>query len=113
MSAAIDTPARRWKISAGKAPVWIAIGGGRGGLKLGSRKGARGGVWIAKAVSAKQRRETTLGRADDDFAGTGAPSFRAATAAALDWAGLERVRRMNGAGDQLHTAPHAPYPVFI
>jgi hypothetical protein len=76
-------------------------------LKLGYRKGARGGVWVAKAVGAKHRRETTLGRADDDNAGPGALSFRAATSAALDWAGLERARRLNGAGDQLHTVAYA------
>jgi integrase len=107
MSSAIDTPAKRRKIPAGKAPIWAAIGGARGGLKVGYRKGVRGGVWIAKAVGAKQRRETTLGRADDDNAGFGALSFRAATVAALDWAGLERARRINGAGDQLHTVASA------
>ena len=83
MSSAIDTPAKRRKLPAAKAPVWIAIGGARGGLKLGYRKGPRGGVWVAKAVGAKHRRETTLGRADDDNAGPGALSFRAATAAAM------------------------------
>jgi integrase len=107
MSSTIDTPAKRRKVPAGKAPVWTAVGGARGGLKLGYRKGARGGVWVAKAVGAKHRRETTLGRADDDSAGPGALSFRAATSAALDWAGLERARRLNGAGDQLHTVAFA------
>src|SRR5262245_32619691 len=90
MPSAIDTPAKRRKLPTVKAPVWSPIGGARGGLKLGYRKGARGGVWIAKTVGGQHRRETTLGRADDDNVRSGALSFRAATAAALDWAGLER-----------------------
>ena len=99
MPLAIDTPAKRRKIPVGKAPVWSAIGGERGGLKLGYRKGAKGGVWIAKSVGEKCRRETTLGRADDDNAKPGALTFKAAMAAALEWAGLERARRAIRTGD--------------
>ena len=86
----IDTPAMRRKIQSRKAPVWVAIGGNRAGLKLGYRKGARGGAWIAKSVAANRRRETTLGLADDDNAGPGALSFTAAIAAALEWGARER-----------------------
>jgi len=104
---ALDTPAKRRKVPAGKAPVWSAIGGQRGGLKLGYRKGAKGGVWVAKMVGAKCRREATLGPADDDNAKPGALTFKAATSAALEWAGLERVRRANAASDEIHTVASA------
>ena len=66
MQMRIDTPAMRRKIPVGRAPIWLAIGGKRDGLKLGYRKGARGGSWIAKVVGNNFRRETTLGHADDD-----------------------------------------------
>ena len=95
----IDTPAMRRKIQSRKAPVWVAIGGNRAGLKLGYRKGARGGVWIAKSVAANRRRETTLGLADDDNAGPGALSFTAAIAAALEWGARERACCRAARGD--------------
>ena len=95
----IDTPAMRRKIQSRKAPVWVAIGGNRAGLKLGYRKGARGGVWIAKSVAANRRRETTLGLADDDNTGPGALSFTAAIAAALEWGARERACCRAAGGD--------------
>ena len=42
------------------------VGDRRSGLKLGYRKGTRGGVWVGKLVESGARVETTLGRADDD-----------------------------------------------
>ena len=88
----IDTPAMRRKIPARKAPTWLAIGGRRGGLKLGYRKGPRGGAWIAKVVSGNLRRETTLGPADDDRVGPGVLTFKEAIAEALQWSARERAR---------------------
>ena len=71
----------------------MAIGGKRGGLKLGYRKGKKGGVWIAKAVGAQRRQEITLGSAaDDDDDKPGALTFKAAIAAALEWGTRQRAR---------------------
>ena len=70
----------------GKHPVWVSIGGARNGLKLGYRKGARSGVWVAKTVDHGTRREGRLGTADDDGSGADARSYTAAVAAAIQWA---------------------------
>lgn len=44
-----------------------------------------------KIVRGNRRRETSLGRADDDNAGPGALAYKAAIAAALEWGIRERV----------------------
>ena len=69
MQAKIDTVARRKKLPVTAQPVWATIGDGRSGLKLGYRKGARGGVWIGKLVSDGARVQTVLGAADDGSGG--------------------------------------------
>jgi integrase len=94
MQTKIDTVARRKKLPLGRHPVWTAIGDARSGLKLGYRKGTRGGVWAAKLVMDGARVETSLGPADD--AGTGL-SYAAAMQAALVWAAEERARLTEGA----------------
>jgi integrase len=103
----IDTPAMRRKISRRKAPVWSAIGEKRGGLKLGYRKGCKGGVWIAKAVGGRCRRETTLGPADDDNSKPGALTYKSAIAAALDWANCEQARRSSNSETAMPTVASA------
>lgn len=103
----IHTPAMRRKIPRRKAPIWSAIGGTRDGLKLGYRKGRRGGVWVVKAVGGKHRREATLGPADDDTAKPTALSYKAAIAAALDWAKCERARQLSGNQDVRPTVASA------
>jgi integrase len=91
MQAKIDTMARRKKLPVSSKPVWDTIGDARSGLKLGYRKGARGGVWVGKLVTDGARIETALGQADD---GSGAGLNHAdAIAAAIAWAGKERARR--------------------
>ncbi len=62
MQSKIDTIARRKKLPVASHPVWDAIGDAGRGLKLGYRKGARGGVWVGKLVMDGARVETTLGR---------------------------------------------------
>ena len=85
-----STPiARRKKLPVATHPVWTSIGDARSGLKLGYRKGARGGVWVGKLVTDGARVETTLGPADD--AGTGM-SYAEAAQAMISWAGKERQR---------------------
>lgn len=81
----IDTPAKRAKQLQRRNPYWYGISGGRGGVSLGYRKGARGGVWVAKVVLEGQRAEERLGPADDVGAADDALSFPAAVAAALAW----------------------------
>jgi predicted GIY-YIG superfamily endonuclease len=86
----IDTVARRKKLPVSTHPGWNTIGDARSGLKLGYRKGARGGVWVGKLVISGARIETTLGSADD---GADAGLTHAnATAAVIAWAGKERTR---------------------
>ncbi|MGO3928153.1 tyrosine-type recombinase/integrase [Rhodopseudomonas pseudopalustris] len=81
----IDTAAKRSKLYPRKNPYWHGVGGGRGGVSLGYRKGPRGGVWVVKVVIDGERAEERLGPADDDGAVDGALSYPAAVAAALDW----------------------------
>ncbi|MGB3045020.1 MAG: integrase [Xanthobacteraceae bacterium] len=82
----IDTVAKRAKLPARKNPYWAGISGGRGGVSLGYRKGAGGGVWVVKIVIDGQRTEERLGlAADEENASAGCLSFPAAVSAALDW----------------------------
>jgi hypothetical protein len=82
----IDTVAKRAKLPVRKNPYWQGISGGRGGVSLGYRKGAGGGVWIVKIVIDGQRTEERLGTAaDEEDAPAGTLSFPAAVSSALDW----------------------------
>lgn len=82
----IDTAAKRAKLPARKNPYWSGISGGRGGVSLGYRKGAGGGVWVAKIVIDGRRTEERLGlAADEENAPPGCMSFPTAVSAALDW----------------------------
>ena len=86
MSGETDTIAKRAKLPARKNPYWLGIGGGRGGLSLGYRKGSKGpGKWVAKIVLDRQRFEEKLGIADDDGAAAGALSYKSAVVAAITW----------------------------
>ena len=102
MQAKIDTVARRKKLSVSSKPVWTAIGDARSGLKLGYRKGARGGVWVGKLVMGGARIEATLGPANDGSK-TGM-SYAEATAAAIAWAGKEQARLTMKAGEENRAA---------
>ncbi|MFZ2160463.1 MAG: integrase [Bradyrhizobium sp.] len=82
----IDTVAKRAKLPARKNPYWHGVSGGRGGVSLGYRKGAAGGVWVVKIVIDGQRTEERLGAAaDEETPPAGSLSFPAAVSAALDW----------------------------
>lgn len=86
MTSEIDTVAKRAKLRPRKNPYWVSVGGGRGGVTLGYRKGAKPpGVWVAKIVLNQQRLEEKLGAADDQGSGLGALSYKAAVVAAIGW----------------------------
>jgi integrase len=104
MQAKIDTISRRKTLPVTAHPIWTSVGDARSGLKLGYRKGTRGGVWSAKLVSDGARVEATLAPADD---GATVPAKRGsaddgpakrhlnyaeAMQAALAWADGERAR---------------------
>ena len=99
MQAKIDTAARRRKLPVSPKPVWTSIGDQRSGLKLGYRKGTRGGVWVGKLVESGARVEATLGRADDDDLGAGL-SYVEAMQAAAAWAAKERVALIDNADEE-------------
>jgi len=61
-SAKLDTRSARAKLPAKKSGYWVAIARG---FALGYRRGAKGGVWLARLIDGKGRRETTPGPADD------------------------------------------------
>src|SRR6516165_792684 len=98
MQAKIDTIARRKKLPVATHPVWLSIGDARSGLKLGYGRGVRGGVWVGKLVMDGARKETPLGPADDG-SGKGL-SYADAAAAAIAWAGKERVRLAQSANEK-------------
>lgn len=86
MASEIDTVAKRAKLASRKNPYWISVGGGRGGVSLGYRKGAHPpGAWVAKIVLNRQRLEEKLGAADDEGSDLGALSYKSAVVAALGW----------------------------
>lgn len=80
----IDTRSGRAKLPVKKTVHWVAI---TRGFSLGYRKGAKGGVWLAKLVGDDARNETTLGPADDflDANGTSILDYAQAQEAARTW----------------------------
>ena len=83
-NAKLDTRSARTRLPARKSPYWHPI---TRGCALGYRKGAKGGVWLAKYVGEGFREETAIGPADDalDADGTTALSFAQAQEKARDW----------------------------
>lgn len=85
-NAKIDTRSARSKLPVDKTVHWVAIDRGRA---VGYRKGAKGGVWIAKLVlpDLGLRKETTLGSADDvlDANGETILTHSQAQAIAREW----------------------------
>jgi len=82
----ITTPSKRSKLPARRNPFWTKLAGQRGGVSLGYRRAEVGpGAWIAKVVVGGDRVEQKIGPADDDGAGLGSLTYRAAIAAALTW----------------------------
>jgi hypothetical protein len=85
MASAIDTAAKRARLSPRKNPYWQGVSGGRGGVSLGFRTAAKGpGCWIAKIVVDGRRLEERIGFAEGHET-PGAISFPSATTAALQW----------------------------
>jgi integrase len=82
----IDTVSKRRRLSPRKNPYWVSVGGRRGGVSLGYRKGQRNpGRWIAKIVINGQRFEEKIGTADDEGSPENAMAFRTAVEASLVW----------------------------
>jgi integrase len=101
----LSTPAKRAKLPVSKIPVWVSADNERrGGVKLGYRKGARGGSWLAKVVEHGHRTEDTLGPADDEGI-AGGMSYREASEAARAWGKVERGRIANGEATKAKTRP--------
>jgi integrase len=61
-NAKLDTRSARAKLPARKSGYWVPISRG---FALGYRRGPKGGVWLARLIDIKGRREVTLGSADD------------------------------------------------
>jgi integrase len=101
----LSTPAKRGRLPVSKSPVWVSADNERrGGVKLGYRKGARGGSWLAKLVERGRRAEATLGAADDDGAAS-TMSYREASEAARAWGKAERERIARGTATEAETRP--------
>ncbi|WP_096701267.1 site-specific integrase [Magnetospirillum sp. 15-1] len=83
-NAKIDTRSARSKLPTGKTIHWTTIAPG---CALGYRKGAKGGMWIAKFVKEGFRREVSLGPADDvmDADGLTALDYVHAQTKAREW----------------------------
>src|SRR5262249_53979879 len=60
----LDSRSARAKLVARKAPYWVKLSKG---CALGYRKSSVGGVWIAKLVRGRFRKEALVGSADDAF----------------------------------------------
>ena len=58
----LDSRSARSRLPVSKTVHWVAIDRGKA---VGYRKGAKGGVWIAKLVRSDGRKEIALGGADD------------------------------------------------
>lgn len=89
--APITTRAARDRLAQRHKPYWRAI---EGGVGIGYRKGARGGVWLARIFdpAAGEYVQHALGRADDVATADGATvlDYRQALAAAQAWTGRQR-----------------------
>ena len=83
-NAKIDTRSSRAKLPMTKTVYWTSI---TPGCALGYRKGAKGGVWVAKYVGNGLRREKAVGPTDDvmDADGIAALSFAQAQEIAREW----------------------------
>ncbi|MFO1129148.1 MAG: site-specific integrase [Rhodospirillales bacterium] len=84
--AKLDSRTARASLTARHAPYWTVLDRN---TALGYRKGARGGMWIARFRDdvTGERQQVTLGPADDHVEAEGGPnlSYRQARAKALSW----------------------------
>src|SRR5262249_7099228 len=76
-NAKLDTRSARAKLPAKKSGYWVAIARG---FALGYRKGAKGGVWLARLIDSRGRRELAL-----DADGERILDYAQAQAAARNW----------------------------
>jgi integrase len=91
-NAKLDTRSARAKLPAKKSGYWVPIARG---FALGYRKGSKGGVWLARLIDSKGRREGALGPTDDalDADGERILDYAQAQAKARDW-----LARLDGEG---------------
>lgn len=91
--ARLETREARSRLKIRHEPYWRSI---HPGVALGYRKGARGGVWLARKLEGKAYRKSTLGRADDvaDADAETVLNYAQAHKAALAFAESPRVRAM-------------------
>jgi integrase len=94
-NAKIDSRSARAKLSANKSAYWTSLAPG---CALGYRKGAKGGVWLAKIVKEDFRKEKTIGPADDAFDADGvtALSYADAQEKARQWISAQAKNQANG-----------------
>lgn len=80
----LDTRSARARLVLRDSPYWVPLAPG---CALGYRKGAKGGVWLAKIVRGELRQQTALGPADDalDPDGMLAISYAQAQTRAREW----------------------------
>jgi integrase len=83
-NAKLDTRSARARLLAKKSGYWVPI---TRGFALGYRKGPKGSVWLARLIDGKERREATLGSADDalDADGERILDYAQAQAKARNW----------------------------
>jgi integrase len=100
----IDTPSARARLPVQRSVYWVSLSPG---CAFGYRKGAKGGVWVAKLVRGAARKESTIGPTDDVLKadGTLALSFAEAQELAREW--FPRAAR-EGVGSE---EPSGPYTV--
>ena len=98
-NAKLDTRSARAKLPAKKSGYWVPISRG---FALGYRKGPKGGVWLARLIDSKGRREAALGSADDalDPEGERILDYAQAQARGRDWLASLNI-----------TAKNSPYTV--
>src|SRR6478609_9264184 len=110
--APLTTRAARDRLAVKHQPYWRAI---EAGAAIGYRKGATGGVWLARVADPTAGggyRQAVLGRADDALkaAGNEVLDYRQAEAQARDW--IARHHRVAaGLEPESAATPLAPYIV--
>jgi integrase len=100
----IDTPSARARLPLQRSVYWVSLSPG---CAFGYRKGAKGGVWVAKLVRGAVRKETTIGPADDVLKADGTLALSFAQAQELARAWFPRVAREDVDPEE----PSGPYTV--
>ena len=81
MKTGVETASQRARLPKKSNPIFVALGGVRGGISLGYR--STSGTWVGKCVFDGKRFEKSIGQADD--AGIGGLDYAAASQSVLAW----------------------------